>query len=234
MPAAVAGAAALRASRAIVLCALLLAAGARFLPAAVARAAEPANLDQAKAELRRYVESGEYLREVARAAEAARDWVVERAGRRAPDERLAVVLDLDETLLSNVPFMLKQDFGGSDAAWELWHEAAEAPAIRPVQDVYQTARRLGVDVIFLSGRGEHLRAATEKNLRAIGCAACAALVLRPDGRGGDTAEFKTAERRRLVAEGYRIIANLGDQASDLAGGGAERSFKLPGPFYFSP
>jgi hypothetical protein len=28
-----------------------------------------------------------------------------------------------------------------------------------------------------------------------------------------------------------IIANLGDQFSDLAGGYAERTFKLPNPFY---
>ena len=32
--------------------------------------------------------------------------------------------------------------------------------------------------------------------------------------------------------GYRIIANVGDQESDLTGGGADRSFKLPNPFYF--
>jgi hypothetical protein len=46
-----------------------------------------------------------------------------------------------------------------------------------------------------------------------------------------TEQFKTETRRRLQAEGRVIIANLGDQDSDLAGGFAERTFKLPGPFY---
>ena len=42
---------------------------------------------------------------------------------------------------------------------------------------------------------------------------------------------KTAARRALYREGYTIIANLGDQESDLRGGYEERSFKLPDPLY---
>ena len=39
---------------------------------------------------------------------------------------------------------------------------------------------------------------------------------------------------QLTAGGRVIIANLGDQDSDLTGGYAERTFKLPDPFYFTP
>jgi acid phosphatase len=42
---------------------------------------------------------------------------------------------------------------------------------------------------------------------------------------------KVEMRRALATDGFTIIANLGDQQSDLAGGFAERGFKLPGPFY---
>ena len=35
-------------------------------------------------------------------------------------------------------------------------------------------------------------------------------------------------------QGFLIIANLGDQASDLAGGYAERAYKIPNPFYYTP
>ena len=38
---------------------------------------------------------------------------------------------------------------------------------------------------------------------------------------------------RLEAEGYTIIGNIGDQLSDLEGGHAERTFKLPNPFYLT-
>jgi hypothetical protein len=44
--------------------------------------------------------------------------------------------------------------------------------------------------------------------------------------------FKSGQRAALEAQGYRIVANVGDQESDLAGGHADRSFKLPNPFYF--
>ena len=44
----------------------------------------------------------------------------------------------------------------------------------------------------------------------------------------------TPERKKLVDQGYTIIVNIGDQMSDLDGGFAERTFKLPNPFYFIP
>lgn len=48
-------------------------------------------------------------------------------------------------------------------------------------------------------------------------------------------KFKTAAREKIENGGvYTIIANVGDQDSDLAGGHAERTFKVPNPFYFIP
>jgi len=37
-----------------------------------------------------------------------------------------------------------------------------------------------------------------------------------------------------MAKGYTIIANIGDQYSDLVGGYAEGEFKLPDPMYYIP
>ena len=34
--------------------------------------------------------------------------------------------------------------------------------------------------------------------------------------------------------GFRIVANFGDQFSDLKGGYADKTFKLPNPTYFLP
>ena len=49
-----------------------------------------------------------------------------------------------------------------------------------------------------------------------------------------TIAYKSRERARIERRGYTIVANVGDQDSDLAGGHAERAFKLPNPFYFIP
>jgi HAD superfamily, subfamily IIIB (Acid phosphatase) len=47
-------------------------------------------------------------------------------------------------------------------------------------------------------------------------------------------EFKAAERRKLDEQGYVVAVNVVEQASDLDGGYAERTFKLSYPFYFVP
>jgi hypothetical protein len=50
------------------------------------------------------------------------------------------------------------------------------------------------------------------------------------------ATYKLAARWRIAAAGFRIVVNVGDQASDLSGDShgavADHTFKLPNPFYF--
>jgi acid phosphatase len=59
--------------------------------------------------------------------------------------------------------------------------------------------------------------------------------MRPAGtRTPSVADFKAPERAKIEMKGYTIIANVGDQPSDLAGGHAERTFQLPNPFYRVP
>jgi hypothetical protein len=59
--------------------------------------------------------------------------------------------------------------------------------------------------------------------------------MRPIGmKTNSAADFKAPERAKIAAKGYTIIANVGDQPSDLAGGYAERTFLLPNPFYRVP
>lgn len=192
---------------------------------------EPLNLTAAKEAVLRYVDSGEYQRQLAAVAAEARAQVERRAAARQAGEKLAVVFDLDETLLSNLPHMRVMDFGYVPELWNAWVAKADAQPIAPVVEVYRAARSAGVEVFFITGRRESDRPGTEKNLGLIGCGDYRELVMKPDGERGTTGEFKIAARKRLVEEGYTIVANIGDQESDLAGGYAERTFKLPGPFY---
>lgn len=194
---------------------------------------EPANLYPHKQEVRAYVDSGRYLADIGAVADRAERWLEQRATQRRDDERLAVVFDLDETLFFNWPQISRQDFGYVSAEWQRWVDAAKAPPIEPVRAVYRTARRLGVAVIFITGRPERDRASTEKNLRAIDCHEHAALICLPAATKSTSAAFKTAARRNVTREGWVIVANVGDQESDLSGGFAERTFKLPNPFYIT-
>ena len=52
-----------------------------------------------------------------------------------------------------------------------------------------------------------------------------------------TVEYKSQTRAYVETRaggGYRIVANVGDQFSDLIGGHADRTIKLPNPTYYLP
>lgn len=199
--------------------------------------AEPLNLSDAKAAVLAYVDSGAYARDFAAAAGEARAWIEQRASARRPGERLAVVFDIDETVLSNLPHMRAEDFGYHPRDWAAWIDSANAPALEPMLEVFRVARARDVAVLFLTGRRDpDERAGTEKNLRHAGFADYMALRLAEprDAALRTAAARKAAARAAWAAEGWTIIATVGDQESDLVGGNAERGFKLPNPFYHIP
>ena len=49
-----------------------------------------------------------------------------------------------------------------------------------------------------------------------------------------TIHYKAATRAYIESMGYDIVANFGDQYSDLTGGYADRAFKMPNPNYYLP
>lgn len=206
---------------------VLLAAGLHL----VAPAAEPLNLSTAKAEVLYYVDSGAYEREVARVADEAKAWITDRTSQRRGGEKLALVLDIDETALTNLPHMREMDFGYLPVMWDEWVAEATAQPLGPVLDLYRLARRLDVAVFFITGRKESDRPGTELNLRSVGYGDHLQLLMKPNDTRTVTRVFKTEARRELEREGWTIIANVGDQMSDLVGGAAEQTFKLPNPFY---
>lgn len=198
-------------------------------------AGEPTNLALLKQEIRTYVDSGEYTKDIEAVVTEAKAWLEQRAAKPfdVAQGKLAIVFDLDETLLSNWPEYLRLDLGSERKALAEWFESAQCPVIEPTRELYMLARKLGVHVIYLTGRPERFRAATERNLQAAGCGEFAEFVAKPNDWKETTGKYKTAERQRLAAARYVIIANIGDQESDLAGGYAEKTFKLPNPFYIS-
>ncbi|MBI5423643.1 MAG: HAD family acid phosphatase [Opitutae bacterium] len=207
-------------------------AASQTSPAVAPAPAEPYNLYLLKQELKAYVDSGRYEAGLGAVAAEAKQWVETRAPQGGG--KLAIVFDLDETLLSNLPHMLAMDYGYVPKKWDEWIEEAQATAIAPVREVYLAARAHNVAVIFITGRRTTDQPGTENNLRSAGLGGYTRIFYKATNDRGTTEAFKTATRRKLVEEeGYTIIANIGDQASDLAGGYAERTFKLPNPFYLA-
>jgi len=196
------------------------------------------NLDDLKTELKQYqactCKCGCYAKDLDRQADRAIAFLRLRAAHRKPEEKLALVLDIDETTLSNWEQMVKAGFAYDKTANDQWVESAKAPAIPATLRIYREAQRLGVSIYFLTGRPEAQRAATELNLQSQGFQDWAKLILRSPEQKSETAEaYKSAERGVIQAQGYKIVLNVGDQWSDLKGTPqAEFSVKYPDPFYF--
>jgi len=191
--------------------------------------------------MRRYVSSRRYEAEIEGVVAQAKACLEAQA--RAGG-KLAIVLDIDETLVSNVGWLELNDWGviksgatnavSGPCGLVEWIRLGRCEPIRPTLELVRLARARGVAVFLITARPETLREATEKNLRALGCE-WTGLTLKPARLRVDSeADYKAPARQKIAADGYRIILNLGDQDSDLAGGFAERSFKLPNPFYFTP
>ena len=207
-------------------------------------ATQPLNLGQLKPQLLDYKCFEGYDRDVRRVVAEAQTYLERRAGEVM---KPALVLDIDETSLSNWPQILANDFGyipngpcdmlpDGPCGAEAWELSARAEAIAPTLALFNAAKARGVAVFFITGRKEasRERAATEANLRAAKYEGWTGLVMRPAGAYASVKDFKTAKRAEIAAQGFTIIANVGDQKSDLEGGYAEQVFQLPNPFYYIP
>ncbi|HEY2137131.1 MAG TPA: HAD family acid phosphatase [Xanthobacteraceae bacterium] len=207
-------------------------------------ATRPLNLGQLKLQLL-YYRCTRYDAELAGVLQAAHAWVDHSVARF---KKPALVLDIDETSLSNWKQIHQNDFGyivagacdfsqGSACGQTAWEHSAGAEPIRPTLDLFNAAKAKHVAVFFITGRHESddERAATETNLHQAGYAGWQHLYMRTNAFGGPSvAPFKTSARQDIESQGYTIIANVGDQHSDLANGHALRTFKLPNPFYYLP
>jgi len=191
---------------------------------------EPENHALVVERLMRYHDYGEYDREIQVVADSAREYLAAVVKSAPNGEKLAAVFDIDETSLSNWEAMAGCGFCSYSVERKLYTEDHD-PAIAPVLGLYNFAKAKGVKVFFVTGRQESERAMTIKNLNEAGYSDWTELIMQPDGNKLPAGVFKPKDRQQIVDEGYRIVLNIGDQASDLAGCCSERVFKLPNPFY---
>jgi len=197
------------------------------------------NLGELKTELKAYHDCtcrcGCYAHDLDAQADRAIAFLRQREAHRGAHEKLALILDIDDTTLSTYGEMLGADFAYNEATFDAWLERADAPAIPGTLRLYKEAQRLGVSIIFLTGRHESQRGATERNLQAQGFEGWKLLVMRPDHSSQSIGGFKAVARGQIVGAGYTLALNVGDQWSDLKGKPeAEYSVKYPDPYYFIP
>lgn len=182
--------------------------------------------------LRDYYQSGKYFKDLELALEEAKAHIQRQAKHSRPNN-LAIVLDIDETALSNYHDLERLYFTRNSQALTGAYMLAGAEALSPVLDLYQEALANGITVFFISERPNtpEIMSATTNNLRKAGFTEWGGIILKPIDNDESIQEFKTKARQHIVAQGYDILLNIGDQNMDLQGGFAEIKVKIPNPFY---
>ncbi|WSQ10956.1 hydrolase [Streptomyces sp. NBC_01231] len=137
-------------------------------------------------------------------------YLKQRTAATKPGEKQAIVFDIDNTTLET-------DFGFS----------YPQPANKPVLNVATFAQEHGVSLFFVTARPGIISGVTDYNLRNVGYRVSGLYVRGFSDLFKDVATYKTAQRVDIESKGYTIIANIGNSATDLSGGHAEKTYKLP-------
>ena len=147
----------------------------------------------------------------------------------------AIILDIDETSLSNYRDIVEMHFGGTPLQVQQLEDKGADEVIKPTLKLYRFAKAHRIAVFFVTGRFEEERDVTMNNLKKAGYTQPDGLTLRTSKyRKSPAATYKIAVRKHITNEGYKILLNIGDQKSDLRGGYADKTFKLPNPYYLIP
>lgn len=130
----------------------------------------------------------------------------------------AVILDIDETVLDNSPFqarMIAQNSEYNSEAWEKWVLEANADAVDGAIYFTNKAAEKGITVIYLSNREANTEEATRQNLIDLGFPISTETdVVLLKGEKDNWTSSKI-ERRKMVADSYRILMLFGDDFNDF-------------------
>lgn len=127
---------------------------------------------------------------------------------------LAIVTDIDETVLDNSPYQAKQVLENINYPdhWDEWINKADAQPIPGSLAFLKHADSLGIAIFYISNRKIHLLDATIKNLNKFGYpqADSAHIYLRT------STASKEERRNKVLEQGYQIALFLGDNLDDMS------------------
>ncbi|HEY1706665.1 MAG TPA: HAD family acid phosphatase [Rhizomicrobium sp.] len=125
-----------------------------------------------------YYCSGDYMRDITKVIDRSRAYLAGRVRGAHAGEKLAIVLDIDETSLLNEPNLLGGDLrlppsGENDpcndpprgCGYTTWELMGKGEAIKPTLKLFHEAVAHGVSVFFITGRFEDNSAAAAPAMR---------------------------------------------------------------------
>ncbi|WP_269525797.1 5'-nucleotidase, lipoprotein e(P4) family [Coraliomargarita parva] len=133
---------------------------------------------------------------------------------KANEGPLAVMVDLDETMLDNSPYAAWQVLGDHDyepATWDQWVREEQTPALPGALEFAQYVTRKGGTMFYVSNRSDATYEATFNNLVRLGFPGVndQTLLLKTDSSN------KAPRLASIEAAGYKIVLLLGDNLNDF-------------------
>lgn len=160
----------------------------------------------------------------------------------------AVVFDVDDTTL----WTYDMEDGAMGFAFDptlqnTWVQGQKFAAVPSMVKLEKKVKKAGCTVVGLTGRTKSQGKATLHNLKKVGYRGFTkrTFFFKPNAgkkfpaylgcKACTTTQYKAGTRRHLErARHLHIVANFGDQYSDLKGGHAAHAIKLPNPTYYLP
>lgn len=187
--------------------------------------------------------TGNYAKQVAQ-IEGSAEWYLKTYHSHSKAKK-AIVFDVDDTTLNTYNYEIFSSFAYNPTTNADYVNNARFPEVYGMPALAKYASEHGYTIFYITGRPEAQRAGTVTNLAKVGYAAPDAdhLYLKNTanppaylscGSTCTTIQYKSGTRAHIESLGYNIVANFGDQYSDLTGGYADRTFKLPNPMYYLP
>ena len=128
----------------------------------------------------------------------------------------AVILDIDETVLNNIPFQARAIIKGESypIGWVDWMLEEASTSVAGAKDFLDYAKSKGVKVFYVTNRVAIAEEATRNNLKKL------TLPLDTDRdvllmRNENSWTSDKVSRRKLISEDYRILLLIGDQLGDF-------------------
>jgi hypothetical protein len=205
----------------------------------------PNDLDGGDKVLHEFSPTSAYADEIGGIVDSAERYLDRSRGEHGSKGRTkAVLFDVDDTTLNTFSYEIYSGFVYNPTTNAYFVNAAVFPAVPHMVDLEHFAESKGYTVFFLTGRPVEQHDGTVTNLTNEGYDVVDAnLYLRnktappaylPCEPTCTTIQYKSMTRQHIESLGYDIVANFGDQFSDLIGGFADKTFKIPNPMYYLP
>jgi allantoicase len=121
---------------------------------------------------------------------------------RLPQGREVLVLDIDGTAINDI------------------HFTGACPPLVTIRELYEHAKRLNYEIVFLTGRKDTLLNSTIECLLQAGYPTWTELIIYPSGLPHTVEHiyaWKDEQRKRLKDDGFHLVACVGDQPMDTEG-----------------